>query len=65
MLLIFPTVLLGEELKLIGYARPAYLNQAIRVDFTIQGNEEGELILPEDLGDIKLLSAPTVSVSND
>lgn len=65
MLLIFPTVLLGEELKLIGYAKPAYLNQAIRVDFTIQGNEEGELILPEDLGDIKLLSAPTVSVSND
>lgn len=66
LLLIFPTVLLGENnIKLIGHTEPVYLNQLIRVDYTIQGNEDGELILPENLGEIKLLFGPTKSVLYD
>ena len=67
MLLIFPTVLLGENpmdtLRLRGYAKPTYLNQYIYVNYTIYGNVEGEVFLPEDLGDLRLSHGPIIATS--
>ena len=55
-----------DTFRLWAYAKPTYLDEYIVVNYTIYTNEEGELILPENLGDLTRGSyySTTVNSSN-